>query len=70
MRNQNTHKNMKHTINNVVKYLIYVLAVIKTGCKKHLGPSWLDLTTIRWLTCALDHCAIAVCVKCIPYFAL
>ena len=35
MRNQNTHKNMKHTINKVVEYLIYVFAVIKTVCKKN-----------------------------------
>ena len=39
MRNQNTHKNMKHTINKVVEYLIYVFAVIKTVCKKNMDPN-------------------------------
>ena len=34
MRKQNTHKNMKLTINKVVEQLIYVLAVFKSVCKK------------------------------------
>jgi len=41
MRNQNTHKNMKHISNKVVEYVlhVYVCAVFKSVCKTNMDPS-------------------------------
>ena len=59
--NQNTHKNMKHAINEVIEQVINVFAVY---VKKIRADS---ISRAFWLTCDLNHCTITVCVKCIPY---
>jgi len=53
---------MKHISYKVVEYVlhVYVCAVFKSVCKTNMDPSWLDLTTIRWLTYTVDHCTITV----------